>query len=191
MWVVPCNCVISQGRNCSELLGNGSRAIENRGKEFGGERLRRENFIEVFIFEGGGINDFAECRDREETGGANEIFGIGWGWDIFGEGGEYCGGDFIIGAEVEVGWVETIGGGEQGYVKGHVRDLVGSVLKEPRCYFNVRVLKGGCNNDAIEWLFTGVGDTNSICSNGLDVVLFLILDFGYLGNGMVQANGGI
>lgn len=68
-----------------------------------------EDFVEVFIFEGGWVDDFAESGDREETDGAGEVFGIGGGGDVFGESREDCGWDFVFGAEVEVGWVEAVG----------------------------------------------------------------------------------
>lgn len=90
-----------------------------------------------------------------------------------------------------MGWIEAVRRGEKGYMKGHVRNFVGGVLKKTRCHLNVRVLERTGNDDTIERFFSSVTDTRCIFGNSLNAVLCLILDLGYLGYGVVQANGGI
>lgn len=91
----------------------------------------------------------------------------------------------LVRAEVEIGWVEAIGRGEESYVKGYVGDFVGGMLKEIRCHFDIGVLKWSGDNDSVEWFFINMGNAGSICSNGFDIVLLLISNLGNLGDGVV------
>lgn len=70
-------------------------------------------------------------------------------------------------------------------MEGYVGNFIGGVLKEVRCHFNVGILEGSSDDNAVEWFFISVGDTDSICGDGLDIIFLLILDLGDFGNGMV------
>lgn len=96
MGVVPGYCVIWRGGNRGKIFGDGYGAIEDRGEEFGRRSLRREDFVKVFVFQSSGVDDFTEGGDGEEIGRASKIFRVAGRRNVLGEGGEDCGGDFIV-----------------------------------------------------------------------------------------------